>query len=141
MPEDLLQSLQLIALPDPDELLRHGPFRTANQSPEVPGKHQNASNDIRLVLHLISATKNLKAGMAAKKIILLSPVQHPPDNARVIPTSSGSMMETDPFVKSPGLPSLRLRAEKRDQIDPPRPYRLVTSYILKTFAAEHLTGA
>src|SRR5438876_778248 len=139
MAENVLQSLHLIAAPKVDEFPWHRSFNTPQHGPDISSDHQNSSNDVRSVLHLVSASKELKGGMATEEIILPSSIQQSPTNTRVLSTPHVSMVEAHPLVKCPRLPSLRPGTEKRDQINPTRSYRRVTADILKTFASEHLT--
>jgi len=73
--EDPFQSLHLIIASQLDEFLRNGSFNATEHGPDVPNENQRSTDDIRSVLHLMYASKDLPRGMAAKKIIFPPPVQ------------------------------------------------------------------
>src|SRR5438552_16991805 len=93
MSKNGLQPLHLIAAPKLDELLGHASLDATERGPGVPHEHQSSSKDIRSVLHLPRASKNLEPGMAAKEIILLSQVQQPPANTGMLAASHVSMVQ------------------------------------------------
>src|SRR6267142_737364 len=118
MTEHIFQSLYLIALAEFDQFLWHGSLYTGKQRPSVSRQQEHASDDKRPALHLVGRTKNLKARMTAEQVIFFSAIPQTPKNAGIIAAAHIAMVKARPLVKSPGLPSLRLGAEKSNQVDP-----------------------
>src|SRR6267378_7827462 len=141
MTHHIFQSLYLIALAELDQSLRHSTFDAGKQRPAVSRQQQHASDDKRPALHLVRRPENFKSRMTAKQVILFPAIPQTPKNASVFATAHIAMVEARPLVKSPGLPSLRLSAEKSNQVDPSRTDRPVAAYFLKTFASKHLACA
>src|SRR6266481_5260219 len=68
-------------------------------------------------------------------------VQQSPIDSGVIRAPATPKVQANSLVKPPGLPPLRLRGKKRDQIDAASLYRWISPDFLETFAPEHLACA
>src|SRR5258706_3800173 len=141
MTEHVFQSLYLIVLAKFDQFLRHGTLDAGKHRPAVSRQQECASDDKRPALHLVGRTENLKARMTPEQVIFFPAIPQTPNNPGISAAAHVAMMEARPFIKSPGLPSLRLRAEKSNQVDPSRTDWPVTANLLKTFAPKHLACA
>ena len=87
--------------------------------------------------HLIDASQDFPHGMTAQKIVHPPPVQ-PLGNTRALSTSARPMMEADFLAKDLGLPSLRPRTERRDEVDTPGSQWSIAADGFKASPPEHL---
>src|SRR5436309_11415956 len=99
----LFEAIDLIALPDCDEIVGHGSLGTRHHGPGVSGDHQHAAEHIGRVFHLKGAAQDLEGGMTAEQIVLPSVVQQAPADAGMLAAADILVVEADLLGKSPGL--------------------------------------
>jgi len=141
MTKYLGQSLDLVALPNFDEVFWHGPFQSTDHRPEISDDHQASTDYIWRTLHPQQAAEHFEAGMAAEQIILSPEVQQPAENLRVLLSAHIAVMEAVSFFEPLRLPTLGLCGQYCNEIDAPHLNWRIATDLLPAAATEELAGA